>query len=68
MGFFGFLNDQSGAVTLDWVTLTAGILVAGMFAVYAIFGSGVAAFTDDLSTTMSEIGTDVDPGPVPQIQ
>jgi len=68
MGFLSFLNDQSGAVTVDWVTLTAGILVAGMFAVYAIYGSGMEAFTNDLNGTMSKAGTGVDPGPVPLIQ
>ncbi len=27
MGFWHFLDDETGAVTVDWVVLTAGVVV-----------------------------------------
>lgn len=48
--FSEFLNDRSGAVTVDWVALTAAVVVIGIALVYSIFGqdnntgfNGVAA-------------------------
>lgn len=34
--FTKFLRDDSGAVTLDWVALTAGILLLGIAVVYGV--------------------------------
>ena len=37
-----FIQDDFGAVTVDWVALTAGILVVGIMSVYAIYdGDGM---------------------------
>jgi Flp pilus assembly pilin Flp len=50
--FSAFLNDETGAVTVDWVVLTA-----------AIVGLGLVVFTfiqPAISTLASEIGTEVD--------
>ena len=33
-----FLSDKSGAVTVDWVALTAAVVVIGIALVYSIFG------------------------------
>lgn len=65
-GFAGFLREDSGAVTIDWVTLTAGILVAGMMAVFAIFGSGVSALTANVNADLTNLTSDLDPGTVVQ--
>jgi len=40
-----FLSDNSGAVTADWLALTAGMMMLGMMTVYTVFNSGVAALT-----------------------
>jgi Flp pilus assembly pilin Flp len=31
MGFRHFLEDETGAVTVDWVVLTAGVVVFAIF-------------------------------------
>ena len=38
--FRAFAADKSGAVTVDWVALTAAIVVIGIALVYAVFGTG----------------------------
>lgn len=52
-----FLSDERGAVTIDWVALTAGILLLGMMVVYAIFNTGVS---DIVASMNSELGLDLD--------
>ena len=36
-----FRADEEGAVTIDWVALTAGILLLGIAVVFSIFSYGV---------------------------
>lgn len=47
------LRDESGAVTVDWVALTAGILLLGIAVVYAIFREGVTPLVEAIGTTLS---------------
>jgi Flp pilus assembly pilin Flp len=51
-----FLNEESGAVTVDWVVLTAAIVGLGMV-VMSTVGDGIETLSDtvvtDLSTTAS---------------
>ncbi len=51
--FTKFLNDESGAVTIDWVALTAGILLLGIAVVYAIFRDGVSPLVDSINSNLS---------------
>ncbi len=51
-----FFRDEDGAVTIDWVALTAGILLLGIMVVYAIFNGGVDGLVDSIN---SELGTAV---------
>lgn len=46
-----FWQNEDGVVTIDWVALSAGILLLGIALIYAIFNIGVA------STSASIIGT-----------
>ncbi len=52
--FYNFLNDEDGAVTVDWVVLTAAIVGLGIAAISAVSG-GVTGLGDkiaaDLGTT-----------------
>ncbi len=57
--FTKFLSDDAGAVTIDWVALTAGILLLGIMVVYAIFNNGVSKLVDNVNKTLSGITTDV---------
>ncbi len=50
--FTKFLSDDAGAVTIDWVALTAGILLLGIMVVYAIFNNGVSALVSNVNSTL----------------
>ena len=58
-----FAQDKSGAVTVDWVALTAAIVVIGIGLVYAIFGdgngNGVGGLVTSLTTSLGEAAGDV---------
>ena len=48
-----FLRDEHGAVTIDWVALTAGILLLGIAVVYAIFNRGVNPLINSVASNLS---------------
>lgn len=50
-----FLRDDSGAITVDWVTLTAGLLLFGIAIIFAIFDGGVDPLVNNMSTTLSNV-------------
>ena len=64
--FTKFLSDDSGAVTIDWVALTAGILLLGIAVVYAIFRKGVDPLVDSINSNLAS-AVAVNIGPVPDI-
>ena len=53
--FTKFLSDDAGAVTIDWVALTAGILLLGIMVVYAIYNKGVAGLVLAINSDLSSI-------------
>ena len=53
--FKNFKNDESGAVTVDWVVLTAAIVGLGI-AVLATVSSGVQNLSGDINTQLSSQG------------
>ncbi len=63
--FTKFLSDDAGAVTIDWVALTAGILLLGIMVVYSIFNNGVSALVLNVNSTLEGITTNVDVGTEP---
>ena len=46
-----FLNSESGAVTVDWVVLTAAIVGLGL-AVMAVVSAGVENLSGDIQTQL----------------
>lgn len=50
-----FNNDESGAVTVDWVVLTAAIVGLGI-AVLAAVSDGVENLSSDIDTQLSGQG------------
>ncbi len=46
-----FANDESGAVTVDWVVLTAAIIGLGV-AVMTSVGAGATDLADDIETNL----------------
>ena len=62
--FTKFLSDDTGAVTIDWVALTAGVLLLGIMVVYAIFNNGVSSLVSNVNSTLSGVSTNVNIGTV----
>ena len=53
--FNAFLKDESGAVTVDWVVLTAAIVGLGI-AIMTTVGGGTQDLADVVSTHLSGSG------------
>jgi Flp pilus assembly pilin Flp len=53
-----FAANESGAVTVDWVALTAGIIVVGLAIVWYIMDQGVDVLAGKIVTGLAAI----DPG------
>ncbi len=51
--FKNFRADESGAVTVDWVVLTAAIVGLGLVVMQAV-GGGVEVMTGKIATQLSE--------------
>jgi len=51
-----FNKDESGAVTVDWVVLTAAIVGLGI-AVLAAVSGGVGNLSTDIDSALSDFGT-----------
>ncbi len=62
--FTKFLSDDAGAVTIDWVALTAGILLLGIMVVYAIFNNGVSSLVVNVNSTLLGVNNNVSIGTV----
>ncbi len=62
-----FLTDDAGAITIDWVTLTSGILLLGIMIDYGLFNGGVSSLTSTVNDTLATTFEDVDPGTVEDI-
>ncbi len=58
-----FLRDESGAVTVDWVALTAGILLLGILIVYSVFEVGVRPAVGAISSNFSAFSPPPRPAP-----
>ena len=54
MRFMTFLRDEGGAVTVDWVVLTAAIVTLGV-AVLTLVSNGVIDLSGDISDALVAI-------------
>ena len=61
-----FLADHRGAVTIDWVALSAGVLLLGVTTVYGVFGAGLSGAIADTNGTLIAASS-FDFGPRPTI-
>lgn len=48
-----FADDRRGAVTLDWMVMTAAVVGLGISAI-AVAGSGIENLSGDIGTTLSD--------------
>lgn len=58
-----FAADESGAVTVDWVALTAAVVVIGIGLTYAVFGdqdSGIGGLVTNLTNELSQAADNID--------
>ncbi len=62
-----FLSDTDGAITVDWVALTAGVLLVGIMVVYAIANNGVSSLVSEVNSTLDGENFDPDIGTAEQI-
>lgn len=60
--FSEFLADDAGAVTIDWVALTAGVLLVGMVIVFAIFNQGVTPAATEVTDTLAGVTGQISTG------
>ncbi len=63
--FTKFFRDDTGAVTIDWVALTAGVLLLGIMVVYAIFNNGVAVLVNKINSSLTNVDLVTDVGLTP---
>ncbi len=57
-----FAADKSGAVTVDWVALTAAVVIIGIGIVYAVFGndtSGIGSVVNNLDGELTQAATNI---------
>jgi len=62
---YGFIDDESGAVTIDWVALAAGILILGIAVVFNIFSEGVEPVVASIEDRLAVRAPALTPAPVP---
>jgi hypothetical protein len=51
--FTEFFSDDAGAVAIDWITITAGILLLGIMVVYAIYNGGMSGLVPGVNDTLA---------------
>ena len=53
-----FANDQRGAVSVDWITLTAGILLLGIMIVYTVMNDSAGYLMDEFEALNEQYSED----------
>lgn len=54
--FTAFLNDETGAVTVDWVVLTAAVVTLGLV-VFNFIAPAVSQLAQDIESEIDEAGS-----------
>jgi Flp pilus assembly pilin Flp len=54
--FSAFLNDETGAVTVDWVVLTAAIVGLGLL-VFTFIQPAISTLASDIGSEISKAGS-----------
>ncbi|MEE9195051.1 MAG: pilus assembly protein [Alphaproteobacteria bacterium] len=52
------LNDERGAVTVDWVTLTAGVLLFGIMVIYTVMNDSAGYLMDEFEVLNAQYAAD----------
>lgn len=62
-----FIRDEAGAVTIDWVAMSAGMLLLGIALVFGIFNNGVDPLTTSMVDTMENTALSSSLGDAPEL-
>jgi Flp pilus assembly pilin Flp len=54
--FSAFLNDETGAVTVDWVVLTAAVVGLGLV-VFTFISPAISQLASDIGSEVSKAGS-----------
>ena len=49
-----FISNEDGAVTVDWVTLVALLIILGLLVLYAIFNNGVNQTVTTINNVLND--------------
>ncbi|MEM1384881.1 MAG: pilus assembly protein [Pseudomonadota bacterium] len=55
-----FWGDETGAITIDWVALTAAVVMLGLILSYSVFETGLGGLADVIDTNLEEVSV-IDP-------
>ncbi len=58
--FTSFISSESGAVTVDWVVLTAALVGLGL-AVMSVVSGGVENLSTDIGQSLADTNPDTNP-------
>ena len=47
-----FMREERGVATVDWVALTASMMIFGLVVVYAVYENGVVTSVDGTNDTL----------------
>ncbi len=50
--FTEFFSDDAGAITIDWLVLSAGIVLMGILVTYALLDNGVETMVENFNPTL----------------
>ncbi len=53
-----FLNDERGAVMVDWITLTAGIVLLGIMVVFSVMNNSAGYLMDEFEELNARYAAD----------
>ena len=48
-----FFDDDAGAVTIDWITLTAAIILLSIVIIYAIYNNGLPTLVPNITEALA---------------
>lgn len=57
--FTEFVSDDAGAITIDWLPLTAGIVLLGVLVAYAIFNGSMKPMVSNYNLALEGDSTNV---------
>lgn len=49
MMFKSFLQDETGAITTDWVALTSALVIVAIIVTFALFSEGITPLTGSIN-------------------